>query len=79
MESTLSGEKTPLLDLVDNSRFLHGRLDPGREENYGLVEAIDVQQQIKATEMRSQWAFDEGSSSCQIPPASTLSIYFETP
>ena len=67
-------EKTPPVDLVDNRRFLHGRLDPAREESYGLVEALDIQPQVKATEMRSQWAFDEGSPRCQVPPARTLHI-----
>lgn len=76
MDSSSPSEKTPPVELVDSSRFLHGRLDPGREENYGLVEALDVQPQVKATEMRSQWAFDEGSpSSRSLLHACTCLIY----
>jgi hypothetical protein len=78
MESSLPGEKTLPVDMVDSSRFLHGRIDPGREENYGLVEAVHVQPQV-STKMRSEWAFDEGSPSCQSSPASTLNILFDLP
>lgn len=45
--------------MVDNSRFLHGRLDPGREENYGLVEAVDVKPQDQTAGMRPLLDFKE--------------------
>jgi hypothetical protein len=35
---------------VDNSRFLHGRIDPGLEENLDLLEAVEVQLEEKTME-----------------------------
>jgi hypothetical protein len=65
MDSSPPLSKTPPVDLVDSSHFLHGRLDPGREENFGLVEALDIQSRATSSDMKSQWAFDEASPSSQ--------------
>jgi hypothetical protein len=61
--------------LVDNSRFLHGRIDPGLEENYLLVEAVDVRPQDKAAEKGPTWDFGDASPRRQ----STITRTFNMP
>jgi hypothetical protein len=61
-------------DLVDNSRFLHGRIDPGLEENYLLVEAVAVRPQDKAAEKGPEWDFGDASPRRQSPITRTFNI-----
>jgi len=35
-------EAEDVVEMVDNSRFLHGRIDPGSEESLSLVKAIGL-------------------------------------
>jgi hypothetical protein len=47
--------------MEDSSRFLHGRIDPGLEENFSLMEALEVQTGEETAEKKVQWDFEDAA------------------
>jgi hypothetical protein len=49
--------------MVDDTQFLHGRVDPGLESSIGLVEAVDVEEPETAAAQHRNWIDSEDERS----------------
>jgi len=43
MDEIINHISSPALEIVHESRFLHGGINPGLEENISLLKSVDVQ------------------------------------
>lgn len=58
--------------LLDDSKFIHGRVDPGREENFHLVESMPV---AEGGGSHTSFQFsdqEKAATLCQKSPSSTF-------
>jgi hypothetical protein len=57
---------------MDNTRFFHGRVDPGLESSLGLVDAVEVKESVKEAE---RFLWNDSKEPANLQMDITLSMF----